>query len=192
MHLGLRKSQVGSSPSPSGQHECRLHFGMICKISGCVKQCHFEPLRPPRHFQAISSRRSLNSLELTYQTIQLVPYLSRKVCLTCHGIGQPSEHREFPGHVNIATSSNGSAEHDDSFAIGGKLLRIRRRGGVGLERYFAVQVIRLHYKSTCCCKRLTDVCGKRIFVPVERGSPLLEPLVLFLDMLLEMCWNSDH
>ena len=60
------------------------------------------------------------------------------------------------------------------------------------ERYFVVQVIRLHYKSTCCCKKLTDVCGKRIFVPVERGSPLLEPLLLFLDMLLKMWWNSDH
>lgn len=88
MRLGLRKSQIGSSPSPSGQHECRLHFGMICKISGCVKQCHFEPLRPPRHCQAISSRRSLNRFELTYQTIQLVPYLSWKVCLTCHGVGE--------------------------------------------------------------------------------------------------------
>src|ERR1700712_2202539 len=67
MHLGLRKSQIGSSPSPSGQHECQLNFGMTCKISGCVKLCRFGPLRPPQHFQAISSRRSLNSLDLTYQ-----------------------------------------------------------------------------------------------------------------------------
>ena len=136
MHLGLKKSQIGSSPSPSGQHECRLHFGMICKISGCVKQCRFEPLRPPRHFQAISSRRSLNSLELTYQTIQLVPYLSRKVCLTCHGIGQPSEDREFPGHVNIATSSNGSAEHDDSFRNWREIVAYPQERGCGAkERY---------------------------------------------------------
>lgn len=134
MHLGLRRSQIGSSPLPSDQHECRLHCGMIFKISGSVKQFRFEPLRPPRHFQAISTRRPLKSPELTYQTIQLVPYLNRKVCLTCHSIGQSSEHREFPGHTNIATSLNGPAEHDDSFAIGEKLLRIRRRGRVRLER----------------------------------------------------------
>lgn len=32
---------------------------MVCKISGCVKQDHFGPLRPPRYFQPILSRQSL-------------------------------------------------------------------------------------------------------------------------------------
>lgn len=54
--------------------------------------------------------------------------------LTCHGIGQPSEYREFPGYVNIATSSDGSAELDDSFVIGEELLRIWQERGSGLER----------------------------------------------------------
>ena len=75
--------------------------------------------------------------------------------------------------VNIATSSKGSAEHNDSFAIGEKLLRIRQERGCGAREiilYF--QVVRLHYKSTCCS---LGVSASRIARPRKRWEAFSLP-----------------